>query len=85
MERVTADVKDFNALGKAIDEGNTDGPAWVNFFITYQRREPDQFGRTYAALADVRGIPTKKRNEYEGGDGLLLANTFTKSGKPPGT
>jgi hypothetical protein len=28
-------------------------------------------------------LPTKKKNEYEGGDGLLLANTFTKAGKPP--
>lgn len=81
--RVVADVKDFVALGKAISAGETEGPAWVNFFIQFQRREPDTVGRTYAALVDLRGLPTKKPNEYEGGDGLLLANTFTKAGKPP--
>lgn len=83
QERVVADVKDFNVLGKAIEKGETQGSAWVNFFILFQRREPDSVGRTYAALADLRGLPTKKKNEFEGGDGLLLANTFTKSGKPP--
>ena len=56
---------------------------WVNFFIIFQRREADSFGRTYAALVDLRGLPTKKAKEFEGGDGLLLANTFTKAGKPP--
>jgi len=81
--RVVADVKDFMTLGKAISAGETEGPAWVNFFITFQRREPDAVGRTYAALVDLRGLPTKKSNEYEGGDGLLLANTYTKAGKPP--
>ena len=81
--RVVADVKDFMVLGKAISAGETEGPAWVNFFITFQRREPDAVGRTYAALVDLRGLPTKKANEYEGGDGLLLANTYTKAGKPP--
>ncbi len=82
-ERIVADIKDFNRLGQAIDQGTTEGPAWVNFFITFQRREPDAVGRTYAALVDLRGLPTKKANEFEGGDGLLLANTFTKPGKPP--
>ena len=82
-ERVVADVKDFVTLGKAIDQGETEGKPWVNFFITFQRREPDAVGRSYAALVDLRGLPTKKANEYEGGDGLLLANTFTKAGKPP--
>ena len=81
--RVIADVKDFVTLGKAIDNGETEGKAWINFFITAQRREPDAVGRTYAALVDLRGLPTKKANEYEGGDGLLLANTYTKAGKPP--
>ena len=83
QERVVADVKDFLALGEAISKGETEGPAWVNFFITFQRREPDAVGRTYAALVDLRGLPTKKANEFEGGDGLLLANTYTKAGKPP--
>jgi len=83
QERIVADVKDFNTLGQAIDKGETQGPAWVNFFILFQRREPDEVGRTYAALADMRGLPTKKSNEFEGGGGLLLANTFTKQGKPP--
>jgi len=78
-----ADVKDFIALGRAIDQGETEGKAWINFFIPYQRREPDPVGRTYAALVDLRGLPTKKKNEYEGGDAILLANTFTKAGKPP--
>jgi hypothetical protein len=83
--RVAADVRDFNSLGQAIVvDGQTEGKAWINFFIAFQRREPDDVGRTYAALADLRGIPVpKKRNEYEGGDGLLLANSFTKAGKPP--
>lgn len=83
QNRVVADVKDFVSLGKRIDQGETEGRAWINFFITAQRREPDAVGRTYAALVDLRGLPTKKANEYEGGDGLLLANTFTKAGKPP--
>jgi len=82
-ERIVADVKDFNKLGQAIDKGDTQGPAWTNFFIIFQRREPDEVGRTYAAMVDLRGLPTKKSNEFEGGDGLLLANTFTKPGKPP--
>ena len=76
-------MKDFNKLGQAIENGETKGPAWVNFFITFQRREADEVGRTYAALVDLRGLPTKKANEFEGGGGLLLANTFTKPGKPP--
>ena len=83
QERVVADVRDFIKLGEAIDQGTTEGPVWVNFFITFQRREPDVYGRTYAALVDLRGLPTKKKNEFEGGDGLLLANTYTKAGKPP--
>ena len=82
-DRIVADVKDFVLLGKAIDQGETEGRSWINFFITAQRREPDAVGRTYAALVDLRGLPTKKANEFEGGDGLLLANTFTKAGKPP--
>jgi hypothetical protein len=82
-DRIVADVKDFVSLGRAIDQGETEGRAWINFFITSQRREPDAVGRTYAALVDLRGLPTKKANEFEGGDGLLLANTFTKAGKPP--
>jgi len=81
--RIVADMKDFNKLGQAIDKGDTEGAVWGNFFIIFQRREPDEVGRTYAALADLRGLPTKKSNEFEGGDGLLLANTFTKPGKPP--
>lgn len=81
-DRVVADVRDFNTLGKAIEAGETEGKAWVNFFITFQRREPDEFGRAYAALVDLRGLPTKKKYEYEGGDGLLLATLFTKPGKP---
>ena len=90
-ERIVEDVKDFNELGEAImidNKGVTTTsldkkPEWVNFFITFQRREPDEVGRTYAALVDLRGLPTKKSNEFEGGGGLLLANTFTKAGKPP--
>jgi len=83
QERIVADVKDFNKLGQTIDKGETQGPAWINFFIPFQRREADEIGRTYAALVDMRGIPTKKANEFEGGGGLLLANTFTQPGKPP--
>ena len=84
QDRIVADVRDFNKLGAAISKGETDGGAWINFFIEMQRREPDSVGRTYAALADLRGLPVnKKRDEFQGGDGFLLANTFTKQGKPP--
>jgi hypothetical protein len=84
QDRVAADVRDFNRLGASINRGETDGSAWINFFITLQRREPDEAGRTYAALADLRGIAVnKKKTEFQGGDGFLLANTFTKAGKPP--
>ena len=75
-DRVTADVRDFNALGKAIDRGETDGDAWVNFFIEFQRREPDSVGRTYAGLVDLIGIKDVS------GCGILLASSFTKPGKP---
>jgi len=80
-----ADVRDFNQLGKALanDQAGESSKAWINFFIRYQRREPDEYGRSYAALIDLRGLPTPKKYEYEGGDGLLLATSFTKSGKPP--
>jgi hypothetical protein len=81
--RVAADVRDFNALGEAIAKGETEGNAWINFFILQQRRAADPVGRTYAALADFRGLPTPDPKVFEGGDGFLLANTFTKSGKPP--
>eukprot|EP00587_Corethron_hystrix_P009828 CAMPEP_0113313452 /NCGR_PEP_ID=MMETSP0010_2-20120614/9871_1 /TAXON_ID=216773 ORGANISM="Corethron hystrix, Strain 308" /NCGR_SAMPLE_ID=MMETSP0010_2 /ASSEMBLY_ACC=CAM_ASM_000155 /LENGTH=222 /DNA_ID=CAMNT_0000169469 /DNA_START=22 /DNA_END=687 /DNA_ORIENTATION=- /assembly_acc=CAM_ASM_000155 len=81
-DRIVADVKDFNALGEAIAKGRTEGKEWVNFFIEQQRREADSVGRVYAALADLRGIRTKG-GEFEGGDGILLANLFTKKGKPP--
>jgi hypothetical protein len=83
QKRIVADVRDFNSLGQAIANGELEGKEWVNFFVPFQRREPDPVGRTYAALVDLRGVPTKKRDEYEGGDGFLLANTFTKAGKPP--
>ena len=84
QQRIVADVKDFKNLGAAIANGETEGKEWINFFIQFQRREPDEVGRTYAALADLRGLPVpKKKNEYEGGDGMLLANTYTKAGKPP--
>lgn len=76
QDRIIADVKDFNALGAAIDKGILEGDAWVNFFIQYQRREPDAVGRTYAALADLIG--TKEIS----GCGFLLATSFSKPGKP---
>lgn len=76
QERITADVKDFNDLGAAIDKGILDGDVWVKFFIQFQRREADSFGRTYAALADLVG--TKDFS----GCGFLLASSFAKPGKP---
>jgi hypothetical protein len=54
--RIVADARDFNTLGSAIKAGETEGKAWVNFFIQFQRREPDEVGRTYAALVDLRGV-----------------------------
>jgi hypothetical protein len=76
-DRIAADVKDFKTLGEAIDRGETEGKAWVGFFITYQRREPDAVGRTYAAQIDLVGA------DRSGGAGLLLVNTFAKPNKPP--
>jgi hypothetical protein len=73
--------------GQAEGQGQLLGQAaWVNFFIEQQRREPDAVGRTYAALVDFRGLPTGgSKTSFEGGDGFLLANAFTKTGKPPET
>ena len=84
-ERVIADVQDFNQLGSALRNGQAGDSSkeWISFFIQFQRRKPDAVGRTYGALVDLRGLPTKKKFEYEGGDGLLLAGSFTKAGKPP--
>jgi hypothetical protein len=82
QERVAADVRDFIRLGAAISNGETDGGAWINFYITLPRKEPDAVGRIYGALLDFRGLPAGR--EFEGGDGLLLASSFTKPGKPPG-
>lgn len=75
--RIAADVNDFNTLGNAIRKGETDGDAWVNFFIPYARREPDGVGRAYAALADLVGAPDRS------GCGYLYAASFVKPGKPP--
>jgi hypothetical protein len=75
--RIAANVRDFNALGAAISNGETEGNEWVSFFIQYPRREPDDVGRTYAALADLIGT-------IEGGGcGYLLATSFGKPNKPP--
>lgn len=76
QRRVIADVKDFKNLGIAIKNGETEGDAWVNFFIPYQRREPDSNGRTYAAYVDLVG------NKDLSGCGTLLAASFAKQGKP---
>lgn len=76
VSRLVADVKDFKALGTAIDRGETDGDEWVAFFIPYPRREPDAVGRSYAAQLDLVG------SDGAGGVGLLLAGSFGKKGKP---
>ena len=76
QRRVIADVQDFKKLGAAIEKGETEGDAWVNFFIPYQRREPDSSGRTYAAFVDLVG------NKELSGCGTLLAASFAKAGKP---
>lgn len=76
QRRVVADVRDFKRLGEAIQKGETEGDAWVDFFIEYQRREPDSAGRTYAALVDLVG------NKELSGCGILLAASFAKPGKP---
>ena len=74
--RIIADVKDFKALGSAIQNGQTEGSAWVSFFIEFQRREPDENGRAYAALVDLVG------NKDLSGCGNLLAGSYAKPGKP---
>ena len=79
--RVTEDVKDFVRLGAAINRGETDTDPWLFFFFPYERREPDATGRTFAACADFIGHLDGR--ERVGGDGYLLASTFTKAGKPP--
>ncbi|KAL7479369.1 hypothetical protein ACHAW6_005101 [Cyclotella cf. meneghiniana] len=76
QRRVVADVRDFKRLGEAVQKGETEGDAWVDFFIEYQRREPDSAGRTYAALVDLVG------NKELSGCGILLAASFAKPGKP---
>ena len=76
QRRVIADVRDFKKLGAAIGNGETDGDAWVNFFIPYQRREPDSSGRAYAAFVVLVG------NKELSGCGILLAASFAKPGKP---
>lgn len=76
QRRVVADIRDFKLLGEAIKRGETEGDAWVNFFIPYQRREPDSNGRTYAAYTDLVG------NKELSGCGTLLAASFGKPGKP---
>jgi len=82
--RVAADVRDFNRLGAAIARGETNSDEWKFFFIPFPRNSPDAAGRTYAALADFAGVPiTENSKILEGGDGYLLAATFTKTGKPP--
>jgi len=80
-ERIAKDVRDFNRLGAAIaaeDLNVAESEAWIGFFITFQRREPDAVGRTYAALLDLIGV-----EKNSGGAALLLAGTFAKQGKPP--
>ena len=74
--RIIADVKDFKALGTAILNGETEGRAWGNFFIEFQRREPDENGRAYAAQVDLVG------NKDLSGCGTLLAGSYAKPGKP---
>ena len=85
QDRVAADIRDFNALGKALQQGKTagdDNPIWTFFFIPFQRNSPDAVGRTYAALADFVGHKSDS-GALEGSAGYLLAATFTKPGKPP--
>ena len=72
---VIADIKDFKQLGADIQGGQTEGDAWVNFFIEFQRREPDSVGRTYAGLVDLVG------GEDISGCGTLLAASYAKQGK----
>lgn len=75
--RIAADVGDFNTLGVSIQKGETDGAAWVNFFIPFARREPDSVGRAYGAQADLVGAPDRS------GCGYLYAASLIKPGKPP--
>ena len=76
-DRIAADVRDFNALGAAIDRGELEGSEWLSVFTQYQRREADPVGRTYAAEIDLIG------GDRSGGAALLLVNTFAKPNKPP--
>lgn len=79
-QRIVADVRDFNALGKAIlDRNEMDGNAWLDVFIPYPRREADALGRTYAAQIDLIGPFDSKTG---GGAAYLLASTFAKPNKP---
>ena len=82
--RVAADVRDFNSLGESLARGESvdKSGAWVYFFSQYERREADEFGRKYAALADLNGHKGEGR-ELEGGCGFLLAATFSKAGNLP--
>lgn len=81
-ERIAADVKDFVALGGAIQRGEIDTEPWKFFFIPFPRNVPDRVGRTYAALADFIGHRADN-GKLEGSTGYLLAATFAKPNKPP--
>lgn len=76
-DRIVADVRDFNALGAAVARGELEGKAWINFFIPFKRREPDEYGRIYAAFSDLVGT-----GDTGGGCGLLYVGTLVKPGKP---
>ncbi|KAL7526025.1 hypothetical protein ACHAXR_001277 [Thalassiosira sp. AJA248-18] len=84
--RVIADVKDFKRLGGGIENGETEGDSWVNFFIEYQRREPDENGRAYAGevflLRIIFSLVDLVGNKELSGCGTLLAASFAKPGKP---
>lgn len=82
-DRVSADAADFAALGAAIAGGDTDGAAWVAWFVQEPRRAPDAVGRSYGGLADLVGHVTDDRKTLEGAAGYLLAAAFAKAGKPP--
>jgi hypothetical protein len=59
------------------------GPLFRSISTATTRSSRTNLQYVYAALVDLRGLPTKKRNEYEGGDVVFLANTVTHASKPP--
>ena len=68
QDRVAADVYGFNSLGASlgstvIETAIVDLREWETFFNPYQKHVPDEVGRAYTALKNLRGhFSNRSRN-----------------------